>query len=222
MVVLVTFPVWLLLGPLLCLALCLRWARRRSRPKDNARDRSDLEWELKIELPTESPDCLLGVPKESHAKEPLALPRAPLEHKFGAPRSELYKIEYYPIDEDTSSLIQAAIRDESQHQKLEEKLQQLSLLCRHFPASGWVQPQDPRVLLRPQCCDNARLCQGCVRGVRRLLGTSHSTPEATSVISKALREAAWSNLFPPPIMQEEVRRAVLPRTRPRRAMNCGR
>lgn len=86
-------------------------------------------------IPAEVPDC---VPAEAQR----------YEHKFGAPRSELYKMDYRPVDEDVPCLIQAAISDELQRPHVEQRLEQLRLLCGDLPASGWVQPRDPRVLLR--------------------------------------------------------------------------
>jgi len=71
-----------------------------------------------------------------------------LDNKFGAPRSELYGLTYYPIAEDVTALIQVAVRDASKHAEVEEKLEQLRALSTDLPGSGWVQPQDPRVLLR--------------------------------------------------------------------------
>ncbi|CAE7416608.1 SFH2 [Symbiodinium sp. CCMP2456] len=71
-----------------------------------------------------------------------------LDNKFGAPRSELYGLTYYPIAEDVTALIQVAVRDASRHEEVEEKLEQLRTLSTDLPGSGWVQPQDPRVLLR--------------------------------------------------------------------------
>ncbi|CAE6931901.1 Bifunctional phosphatase IMPL2, chloroplastic [Symbiodinium microadriaticum] len=71
-----------------------------------------------------------------------------LDNKFGAPRSELYGLTYYPIAEDVTALIQVAVRDASRHAEVEEKLEQLRALSTDLPGSGWVQPQDSRVLLR--------------------------------------------------------------------------
>ncbi|CAE7945647.1 PGA [Symbiodinium sp. KB8] len=68
--------------------------------------------------------------------------------KFGAPRSEIYNIGFYPINEDIPALVEVAIRDQSKRKDVEQKLRQLRRLSEDLPASGWVQTKDPRVLLR--------------------------------------------------------------------------
>ena len=149
------FPFVLLLGVLAW--LLHRWARR-IRPKAaeacprNTREvipvhplARDSEHELReLVIPEVVTDC---VPAEA--------PRA-YEHKFGAPRSELYKMDYSPVDEDVPSLIHAAVSDELQRPLVEQRLEQLRLFCFDLPASGWVQPHDPRVLLRPLLAEEGR------------------------------------------------------------------
>mmetsp|Transcript_41546 Transcript_41546/g.96714 ORF Transcript_41546/g.96714 Transcript_41546/m.96714 type:complete len:426 (+) Transcript_41546:33-1310(+) len=93
--------------------------------------------------------CCNGIREESAApSHAFATDRAPLERKFGHPRSELYSTTFYPINEDISALLEVAVRDSSKHQEVERNLQHLRRLCDELPACGWLQPQDPRVLLR--------------------------------------------------------------------------
>ncbi|CAE6942885.1 PGA [Symbiodinium sp. CCMP2592] len=71
-----------------------------------------------------------------------------IEMKFGAPRSEIYNLGFYPINEDIPALVEVAVRDESKRKGVEQKLRQLRRLSEDLPPSGWVQTRDPRVLLR--------------------------------------------------------------------------
>eukprot|EP00439_Symbiodinium_sp_Y106_P075777 s540_g15.t1 len=175
------FPFVLLLGVLAW--LLHRWARR-IRPKAaeacprNTREvipvhplARDSEHELReLVIPEVVTDC---VPAEA--------PRA-YEHKFGAPRSELYKMDYSPVDEDVPSLIHAAVSDELQRPLVEQRLEQLRLFCFDLPASGWVQPHDPRVLLRfllaRQCnVHRAREMLQDVLSWRRQHDVAHALPQ---------------------------------------------
>ncbi|CAE6910335.1 SFH2 [Symbiodinium natans] len=71
-----------------------------------------------------------------------------IEMKFGYPRSEIYSLDFYPINEDIKALVEVAVRDASKRQDVEQKLRQFRRLSEDLPGSGWVQPKDPRVLLR--------------------------------------------------------------------------
>ncbi|CAE7663878.1 SFH2 [Symbiodinium sp. CCMP2592] len=156
----------LLLVALLALALLLLIARWRAR-KQNRRDGlSSLAKRDNSSLPifSRSPACdgVRNAPDETlsascdqchedgkyqeAAMNPID--KEILDNKFGAPRSELYGLTYYPIAEDVTALIQVAVRDASKHAEVEEKLEQLRALSTDLPGSGWVQPQDLRVLLR--------------------------------------------------------------------------
>lgn len=70
------------------------------------------------------------------------------EYKYGQPRSKLYSTTFAPINEDLRGVIQVAVPDPGKHEEVAVKLRRLRQLAEGLPGSGWVQPQDLRVLLR--------------------------------------------------------------------------
>jgi len=60
----------------------------------------------------------------------------------------LYSTTFAPINEDLRGVIQVAVPDPGKHEEVAVKLRRLRQLAEGLPGSGWVQPQDLRVLLR--------------------------------------------------------------------------
>lgn len=91
--------------------------------------------------------CMGGV--TSDAPRPAVSTRGwNAEYKFGLSRSKLYSTTFTPVKEDMGRLIQVAIPDPAKHEEVSSKLCRLRQLAEGLPGSGWVQPQDVRVLLR--------------------------------------------------------------------------
>lgn len=71
-----------------------------------------------------------------------------LDSKYGLPRSELYATEFAPENEDLERLFNVALPAWADRAEFGKRLRTLQERARNLQASGWVQPRDPRSLLR--------------------------------------------------------------------------
>ncbi|CAE7665355.1 SEC14L2 [Symbiodinium pilosum] len=90
--------------------------------------------------------CTCGRPEEP-AVESDGTEGGVIELKYGLPRSKLYSTSFAPVNEDLDALLRSVLRG-APTTSTRRALLELRHLAEDLPASGWVQPRDPRVLLR--------------------------------------------------------------------------
>mmetsp|Transcript_37356 Transcript_37356/g.87651 ORF Transcript_37356/g.87651 Transcript_37356/m.87651 type:complete len:416 (-) Transcript_37356:66-1313(-) len=91
--------------------------------------------------------CCTGGRPEDRADESSETEGGVMEYKFGFPRSKLYSTNFSPINEDLDALLRAALPGQPTTM-IRRSLLELRHLAEDLQASGWLQPRDPRVLLR--------------------------------------------------------------------------